>query len=306
MRRIEATAPSRCGIIGNPSDIYGGFVVSSSTPMAAKCVLTLGEDGPRPQDPTLLNAALSRLPLNGSFTIEWSTEVPRSSGLAGSTALLAATVACILVARGEQHIVEDRVALAELVRDIERHEAGVMCGYQDAYMVVHGGVQAMDFSGKHPVNPGPPAKLTSLNCSLPFLLVTTGVERLSGSVHGPMSERWLAGDREVIEAMERITELGRTGAEALQAADWGTLASAMTENHTLVAKLGGSGEAIDALIEKSLKHCALAAKLAGAGMGGTVIALAHDLDGLQAGLRAEGYSIFSSVESRPGLTWREE
>ncbi len=306
MRRIEATAPSRCGVIGNPSDIYGGFVESSSTPMAAKCVLTLGEAGPLPDDPTLLNAALARLPLNEPFTVEWSTEVPRSSGLAGSTALLAATVACILIAREEHHIVEDRIALAELVRDIERNEAGVMCGYQDAYMVVHGGVQAMDFSGKHPVNPGPPAKLTSLRCPLPFLLVTTGVERLSGSVHGPMSERWLAGDPEVTQAMERITELGRIGADALNQQDWNSLAEAMTENHSLVAKLGGSGDAIDSLIEKCLKHGALAAKLAGAGMGGTVIALGHDLESLEAGLRSEGYSIFSRVDSRPGLTWREE
>jgi mevalonate kinase len=63
-------------------------------------------------------------------------------------------------------------------------------------------------------------------------------------------------------------------------------------NHRLVADLGGSGDAIDALIAKCKEHGALAAKLAGAGLGGTVIALTEDPSALEAGLRTEGYTRF--------------
>ena len=39
---------------------------------------------------------------------------------------------------------------AELVRDVERNEADIVCGFQDAYMIAHGGLQFMEFPGKHP------------------------------------------------------------------------------------------------------------------------------------------------------------
>lgn len=301
MRVIQASAPARCGILGNPSDIYGGWVLSCSVPVRATCRLTLGESGPLPEDTRLLDAALKRVPLEGQWKIEWSTDIPRSSGLSGSTALLAATLACFLAARGEEKWLEHRVALGELVRDVERHEADIMCGYQDAQMIVHGGLQHMSFAGKHPVTPGPHPTLTQVHAELPFLLITTGVERLSGSVHGPIAQRWMDGDKEVVEAIETITDLGRQAGGWVRKGDWQSVASAMTENHRLVAQMGGSGEPIDRLISLCNKHGAKAGKLAGAGLGGTVIALTEDPHGLEAKLREEGYQRFLRPEITAGL-----
>lgn len=213
--------------------------------------------------------------------------------------MLAATLLCVLAARDEApelRTTEDRTAFAELVRDVERHDAGIMCGYQDAYMISHGGLNLMRFPGKHPVNPGPRASVAPLDLPLPFLLVTTGVERLSGSVHGPMAERWMAGEPAVTEGIGRIAELGEAGGQAIQREDWGLLAELMDENHRIVAGLGGSGEPIDRLIDQCKRHGALAAKLAGAGLGGTVIALTHDPDELQARLSQEGYARFLRPE----------
>jgi len=301
--KIQYSAPGRCGIIGNPSDIYGGFLVSCSVPLRNSCTIELADTFDLPDDPTLWNAATARFP-TPPVRVTWHSEVPRSSGLAGSTALLAATIAAVLAARGEPPALdtaEDRSRFAELVRDIELNEAGVVCGYQDAYMAVHGGLQTLDFSGKHPIDSGPLGILTSIEAPLPFLLVTTGVERLSGSVHGPIRDRWLAGDREVIDAMARVTELGRSGAEALRKQDWDSLAKAMTENQAIVAALGGSGEAIDALIAQCLRHGAKAAKLAGAGMGGTVIALTEDPTRLRQLLESDGFQRIETPSVTPGL-----
>lgn len=305
----EASAPGRCGIVGNPSDIYGGFVVSCSAPARATCRLEVGRGGDMPTDRTLWDAATARFPIREPVSVHWQSDIPRSSGLAGSTALLAATLVCVLAARGETPDLESQASrqdFAELVRDVERHEANVMCGYQDATMVVHGGLQAMDFAGKHPVQAGPRARTDLLECAteLPFLLVTTGVQRLSGSVHGPMSDRWLAGETDVVDKMARLSELGRMGRSAILAQDWAGLAGLMTENQEIMASLGGSGEAIDALISDCVSSGALAAKLAGAGLGGTVIALADDADVLERELRHRGRGQFMRPNVQPGLTLR--
>jgi galactokinase/mevalonate kinase-like predicted kinase len=219
---------------------------------------------------------------------------------------LAATLACVL-ALDRQVLdlsrAENKINFAELLRDIERHDAQVMCGYQDAYMIVHGGLQLMDFAGKHPVQSGPPATLKSLDLPLPFLLVTTGVERLSGAVHGPMSERWMNGEREVVDAIREISTLAEPGAEALAEGDLNTLAALMNENQRLIAGVGGSGESVDLLIERCLMSGAKAAKLAGAGMGGTVIALTTDSDGLEARLRLHGYTRFIRPTLSEGLRY---
>jgi galactokinase/mevalonate kinase-like predicted kinase len=301
---ITASAPGRCGIIGNPSDIYGGNVLSCSLPVRARCKLTIGVPDEHPDDMTLWNAVMKRFPIYRT-KVEWSSGVPRSSGLAGSTALLAATLACVLKARQDYFDLITPGGLAdfsELVRDVERYEAEVICGFQDAYMVVHGGLQLMDFKGKRPDTPGGPhAKMKACDSALPFLLVTTGVERLSGSVHGPMAQRWLNGERAVTQAMDWIGKAAPAGWEALQKGDGKLLAELMDENQRLIASVGGSGDAIDALVLACKQNGALSAKLAGAGMGGTVIALTPDPPDLEARLQAEGYTKFMQPRISEGL-----
>jgi galactokinase/mevalonate kinase-like predicted kinase len=307
LKVIQASAPGRSGIVGNPSDIYGGVVVSCSAPVRATCRLTVGTGTSLPEDPTLWDAATSRFPL-GDVRVEWTSEIPRSSGLAGSTALLAATLACVLTARGERPELESvagKSAFAELVREVEFYDAGVQCGYQDAYMAVFGGMQSMDFAGKSPAEAGPPATLTPIECDLPFLLVTTGVERLSGSVHGPVIKRWLAGESRIVDAVEEVAELGRLGVAALRDLDYGVLATCMNRNQRVIQAWGGSGAEIDKLVEDCLDAGALAAKLAGAGMGGTVIALSEDLERLEENLCARGYTQFLRPEITPGLRFEE-
>jgi galactokinase/mevalonate kinase-like predicted kinase len=305
MSRYEASAPARCGIVGNPSDLYGGVVVSCSVPLRARCRIASGPAAVSGGDARLWEAVQRRFPLRAEAQVEWSSEIPRSSGLAGSTALITAMLACALAERGESDRLSDRGLLSELVRDVERNEAGVVCGYQDAVMAVHGGLQRMDFAGKSPCDPGPPAAVAALESELPFLLVNTGIERLSGAVHGPLMHRWLAGETKVVEAMDRIAALGRAGADALAGGDWTGLAEAMNENHALVADIGGSGEAVDVLIARCLSCGARAAKLAGAGLGGTIIALTHEPDDLQKRLEALGYERFARPAPVPGVILKE-
>ena len=67
--------------------------------------------------------------------------------------------------------------------------------------------------------------------------------------------------------------MAREGKRALLSRDWVRLGRLMNENHAIQRDLGGSGEANERLIRTALDHGALGAKLAGAGNGGTIIAL---------------------------------
>ncbi|MBS1700825.1 MAG: hypothetical protein JST12_04125 [Armatimonadetes bacterium] len=290
--KISYSAPGRAGILGNPSDIYGGSVISCATPARNTCTIEEADEWDLPADTTLWDAAVKRLPTNKKYRVTWRSEVPRSSGLAGSTALLAATVACLT----EVH--EDFREFAELVRDIELREAGVVCGYQDAYMVVHGGMKYLNFEGKHPIDSGPLGRVKDVRLNGQFLLITTGVERLSGSVHGPIRDRWLAGEKEVVDAMEELADMADSAKNGLSINDLGHL---MTRNFKIIQMLGGSGESIDRLVQDCLGCGAVSAKLAGAGLGGTVIALTEDPDDLQQRLTEMGYTKFLRPVADEGL-----
>jgi galactokinase len=41
---IVATAPGRCGVLGNPTDMYGGSVISCSTRERARCEIREATD----------------------------------------------------------------------------------------------------------------------------------------------------------------------------------------------------------------------------------------------------------------------
>ena len=295
--KVTFSAPGRAGIIGNPSDMYGGCVISCSVPVRNRCTIEESVKWLLPDDTRLWDAAIQRFPVEGKYKVTWETDVPRSSGLSGSTALLAATLACILTVRGEE-LPDDMRMFAELVRDIELREAGIVCGYQDAYMCVLGGLSFLDFHGKHPIDSGPLGSLIPAELPGQFLLVTTGVERLSGSVHGPIRDRWLSGDEAVRENMRELANLARVISVNK---DIDVLAEAMTRNYQIIQELGGSGDDIDRLVQECLDNGALSAKLAGAGMGGTVIALCDDPAELQQRLTKIGYTKFLRPTPTIGL-----
>jgi mevalonate kinase len=146
--------------------------------------------------------------------------------------------------------------------------------------------------------------LCSYAPELPFVLGFTGVQHASGAVHKPIRERWLEGESAVVKGYERITEIARMGKKALLTQDWPTMGRLMNENHTIQRDLGGSGESNERLIAAALEAGAPGAKLAGAGSGGTIIALWpwEDATPLEEALRAAGASATYRLEVTPGAT----
>lgn len=309
--RIVYSAPGRCGIVGNPSDMYGGSVVSLSTVERAYVslepsdrLILEADEGPveigRRADLALkgdhcdiLRAVIAYQRLHDlRCHIRCWSELPFGAGLSGSTALLAAALAAVCELRRQEH---HSYHFAELARAIELNHMGVVCGYQDAYMATFGGMNYLDFRDKEfyrEVFSEPYATVEPLAERgvpvPPVILAHTGVPRLSGGVHKPIRERWLEGEREVIDAYIAIGRLARDAKKALLARDWIHLGELMGENHAVQRGLGGSGPENERLIDAALQAGALGAKLAGAGNGGTIIALHPKPESLEAPLLAAG------------------
>jgi galactokinase/mevalonate kinase-like predicted kinase len=230
----------------------------------------------------IARAALTFLevdPAEHNLVLSLDTQIPMRAGMAGSTAMLAAIVGALDAYLG---LGLNPYETAETMRKIEARVMGVVCGYQDQHMAVFGGLNFMTFVGKESLkqeDADPLAvvePLAALLPPVPLILAHTGIQHHSGTVHKSPRERWLAGEPIVRQNYARIGQLGWLAKKALLKADWGTLGSIMDENHALVAELGGSGPANDKLIETARGAGAYGAKLAGAGGGGTIIALTDD------------------------------
>jgi len=299
--RIVCSAPARANLIGNPSDQYAGCTLAVSLAPRAWVALERGRADRKP--PSLVAATLAGLGVvDPPFCVRLASEIPRQSGMAGSTALVVALVHAVHEWRGEAlgpH------ALAECARRIERESLGIQCGFVDHYLCTFGGLRYVDLAAKAPDGEGTaPADVDDLGPhvpELPFLVAYTGVRHSSDAVHRPLRARWLGGEPAVVSGYARIAEIGALGRAALLAGDWPALGRLMNENHAIQRGLGGSGPPNEALIAAALEAGALGAKLAGAGGGGTVVALAPEPGAVTAALRAAGADLVIRPVLAPGV-----
>ena len=313
---VTASAPGRVGIVGNPTDMYGGSVISCSTKERARVDI-------QPADRLILDAGaeqrvistpddlvtredifdIARVALSGSEStdlrvrISWTTDIPFRAGLSGSTALLVSMVAGLLAFRGTRLSPYHQ---AELVRRIEYRNL-TFCGYQDAYMCTFGGLHYMDFRGKefhleYGTDPFATMEPIEIPAALPAVVVITGGQRVSGGVHTPLRERWLAGETEVVEAYEAIAGLARDGKKAMLEDRLDTLGELMNENQALTQSLGGSNPEDDRFIELARQAGASGAKLAGSS--GAIVVL-HESPGDLAKVMMDAGAV-GMLEPAPG------
>lgn len=316
---VTASAPGRVGFVGNPTDMYGGSVISCSTKERARVTI-------QPADRLILDAGaeqriiaspddlvtredifdIARVALAGTESadlrvrITWSTDIPFRAGLSGSTALLVSMVAGLLAFRGLRH---NPYHQAELVRGIEYRNL-TFCGYQDAYMCTFGGLHYMDFRGKEfhlEYGTDPYATLEPMPASviLPAVVVITGGQRVSGGVHTPLRERWLAGESEVVEAYDAIAALAREGKKAILDNRLDALGKLMNENQAITHSLGGSNPEDDRFIELARQAGASGAKLAGSS--GAIVALHESPRALARAMTEAGATGILEPSPGPGL-----
>lgn len=285
------TARPRVGVVGNPSDLYGGIVIAFTFDRFATTVrIEPADDWTLPSDGAdLLDATIQRYarlsgshPDPGRVLIE--TTVPRQSGLAGSSAIVIAALRA-LAARTDIPIEPFELARTALAVEVE--DLGIVAGAQDRV------AQAYDRPVVVDVGDGLRAdRITTLDRStLPPLVVAWSTEpgAPSGDVHAAVRRRYLSGDREVIDAAEAWRRLAGIATEALAQGDRNRLAETIDGSFDMRASLFEIGGADAAMVDVARAHGAAANQC---GSGGSVVALApsdDETEHLAAEFRAAGF-----------------
>jgi glucuronokinase len=272
---------ARAALAGNPSDGYGGAVLAVCVPeLAAHAEAGAAARGRSDPPSALVEAAVARFG-GGACAVRWTTTVPREVGLAGSSAIVTATVRALCALHGRELAPAE---LAELVLAVEVEDLGIAAGPQDRYAQAHEGLVLMDFAGARPrVEPLDPGLLPAL-----YLAWRPDAAGASHAVHGGLRER--AAEPRLRAGMTRLADHARAAAGALRAGDHGAFARA----------LDGSFDERAALMELDPRHVAMveAARGAGAsanyaGSGGAIVGTLPigGLEPVASALRALGCEI---------------
>lgn len=284
-----AAVPARAALAGNPSDGYGGGVVATVVPGMTATVtvqpaswfrvggvefeqigdIPRGErlgDATEVGDAALFLAAIAvanqRWPVS-PCTIDWSTSIPRSVGLAGSSALVLATLNALADANHQTIAAHDLPMLALEAEQL----LGITAGLQDRVAQSFGGTQSMTFPGT------PPFTQRSLQPACPLDLVvlwdTTAAEP-SQRFHGELRRRYDDGEAAVHHAMSALADAAQAAEEALETGNHEQLGAAMGTSFALRSSISDLSPSHVALVDLARSHDVPANY---AGSGGAVIGL---------------------------------
>lgn len=214
-------------------------------------------------DARVLPALLAVLPEHG-LQIDITTTIPVGRGLGSSAALAVATVRAWAALEGQpcdfQRCHTDGFA-------IERVFHGTPSGVDHAVSALAGAITYRRTEGQ--------VELAPLPCpALQLVVLDTGsLGNTAELVAGVRARRPQVDPvlRRIGALTEQIRDVLRSGVFDRRA-----LGALLTENHRLLAQIGVSTPALDALVQLALDHGAHGAKLAGAGGGGVVLALCDE------------------------------
>jgi len=235
---------------------------------------------------------------DSGIKISFHSEVPRQSGLGGSTLLIHLCLLSLVHYYNLDRRQHSLYFLAELTQRIEEKELGITCGFADRYVPLFGDLAYISYEGKlfhKPIREEPYCtyeKLGDFAEHPPLVIVYPGVEHNSGGVHSKMRGKYLAEyqawqgayDQEpfMVKQMRLIGDTAWKGKIALLDSNWESFGALMNENHRLINGVmeycgfeAGAGAVNNKIIELGRELGALGAKLTGAGGGGSVFFLAR-------------------------------
>jgi glucuronokinase len=166
------------------------------------------------------------------FSVRYQTTIPRQVGLAGSSAIIVATLRCLMDFYEVQLPIETQPMFVLLV---EQEELGITVGLQDRVIQVYEGLVYMDFDPRHEqvvdgvpcyaYEPMDPALLPPL-----YIAHHQTLGEPTEVFHNNIRERFNRGDQDVVGAMKCFAQLAEYGREALLARDSERLARLMNTN----------------------------------------------------------------------------
>ena len=328
--RIRSSAPARIDLAGGTLDIWplylfheGARTLNAAITVRAECELSdAGVEGIRvtSEDTGAVLAAASSAALTGEeeprlaarllryFRVDRVAVVTRSqspvgAGLAGSSALNIALCGALAAWQDRSFEPEELIALAQ---DLEVQVIRVPTGGQDYRPAVYGGIASLEL--------GPagvrrrPLPVAAAELSARIVLAYTGDARNSGVNNWEITKRHLDGDRQVFDALGRISAIAGAMERALELGDWPAVGRHLSEEWAVRKSLAPNvtTPAIDALIDAGLAAGASGAKVCGAGGGGCILLLAEPqhVGAVRAALAAAGARLLDAAVDEEGLRVR--
>jgi len=234
-----------------------------------------------------------------NFSVRYQSNIPRCVGLAGSSAIIVATLRCLMEFYGIK--IPQRLR-PSLVLAVETDELGITAGLQDRVVQVYEGLVYMDFARQSMQD------YAGLQCgayesldvsALPPLYVaySTDASEPTEVIHNNLRTRFDQGEAAVVDAMAELAELTVRAREAIIAGDAKLLGRMIDENFELRRSICRLPAAQLEMVE-----CARAAGASAkfAGSGGAIIGTFDDeltFQRLQSDLSAIGCSVI-----RPSLS----
>ena len=233
-----------------------------------------------------------------NFTLRYESSIPRQVGLAGSSAIVTATLRA-LMAFFEVEIPLERQPSVVLSAEVD--ELGITAGLQDRVAQVYQGLVYMDLSEGLMEDLGHGAYERLDPVLLPGLFVAhrTGSAKVSGDVLDEVRSRWERGDAQVRETLGLIARLAKRGREALLRGDHAEFASLMNDNFDLRRRIMRI-DARDLAMVEAARQSGASAKLAGSG--GAVVGVYRGRemkDQITAKLGALGAHVIEPVVALP-------
>ncbi|MBE6427969.1 MAG: GHMP kinase [Planctomycetaceae bacterium] len=203
-----------------------------------------------------------------TFSIRFETNIPRQVGMAGSSAIIAATLRCLMKFYG---IEIPKYLQPSLILSVEQGELGITAGLQDRVIQIYEGMVFMDFSREKMREENglqfgqyEPIPLDSKAMPPLYFAFKTDVSEPTEIVHNNLRHRWNEGVPEVREAMKRFAELAELGRIAIKTQNWEQLGELMNANFDLRRKICRIAKGQIEMVETA-RSAGVSAKFAGSG-----------------------------------------
>lgn len=337
---ITSRAYARIGLMGNPSDGFYGKTISLSisnfwadvTIMESeRLVLT-----PHPlNDPTAFGSlhdlhGISRKEgyLGGlrllqatckkfyeycnkkgialykkNFTLSYDTNIPRQVGLAGSSAIVSATLDCLVRFYNLNNSDMPKPLRASFILNVETDELFINAGLQDRVIQVYEGLMYMDFRKDLLDDRGYGEYERLQTKNLPSIWLSYLADPSdSGRIHSNIRQKFDAGDEKVIDAMKKFAQYAEGAKNAILEGNWEEFASLMNANFDLRKDIYTE----ECIGEMNMEMINLGRQYGSStkfpGSGGAVIGICFDkerLSALKLAMQSHGFVICDVVPNLP-------
>lgn len=296
---IESRAYARAGLLGNPSDGYFGKTISIIIRNFGAIIsiyespdLVIEEqriDSNRFRNvyhlvdhvnlsgyyggARLIKAAIKKFCeycednniklSNKNFTLQYQSSIPRQVGLAGSSAIITATM------KGLMKFYNVKIplpVLPSLILSAEVDELGINAGLQDRVIQVYEGCVYMDFNKsyleKH--NHGKYEQLNPEHLPKLYLAYKTQLGKESGKVFNTVKQRFENGDEFIHKTLTEIASMADKGKDAITRRDHDKLYDLINTNFDLRCKIMNISESNLEMVRVA-RRCGASAKFSGSG-----------------------------------------